>query len=35
VISRGADLENPPVTFAYVWAPAPETPVKPSESRVA
>jgi hypothetical protein len=35
VISRGADLENPPVFFAYVWAPAPESPDKSSESRVA
>jgi hypothetical protein len=35
VISRGADLENPPVFFAYVWAPAPEKPDKSSETRVA
>jgi hypothetical protein len=35
VISRGADLENPPVFFAYVWAPAPEKPDKASETRVA
>jgi hypothetical protein len=35
VISRGADREQPPVMFAYVWAPAPETPDKSPESKVA
>ena len=35
VISRGADRENPPVMFAYVWAPAPESPSETSSERVA
>ena len=35
VISRGADREQPPVMFAYVWAPAPETPDQSPESKVA
>jgi hypothetical protein len=35
VISRGAEREKPPVFFAYVWAPAPETIDDSSESKVA
>ena len=35
VISRGPEREKPPAFFAYVWAPAPEKPDEPTESKVA
>ena len=34
VISRGAQVEQPPTFFAYVWGPAPEPSDEP-ESKVA
>lgn len=35
VISRGKRDEPPPVYWAYVWGPAPEGEVSPSESKAA
>lgn len=35
VISRGKRDEPPPVYWAYVWGPAPEGEVTPSESKAA
>jgi len=35
VISRGKRDDPPPVCWAYVWGPAPEGEISPSESKAA